>query len=87
VQAAGEKVGAKIIETKHTRDNYDLFVVQLEKRVEREDYNKLIAAAKKLGGWYSSFKGNGAVPGFQFKTKESAEAFQKLATRRRHAKP
>jgi phospholipid N-methyltransferase len=80
VQAAGEKVGAKIIETKHTRDGYDLFVVQLEKRVERDDYNKLIAAAKKLGGWYSSFKGNGAVPGFQFKTKEAAEAFQKLTS-------
>jgi predicted RNA methylase len=31
-----------------------------------------------MGGWYSSFSKNGAIPGFQFKDKESAQAFQKL---------
>lgn len=79
VTAAGEQVSAKIIETKHTRDGYDLFVVQLSARVSPEDYKKLLTGAKKMGGWYSSFKGNGAVPGFQFKDRASAEAFEKLA--------
>lgn len=80
VQAAAEKVGARIVETKHTRDGYDLFVVQLERRVERDDYNRLNAAAKKLGGWYSSYSKGEAEPGFQFKTRESAEAFLKLVS-------
>lgn len=79
VQAASETVGATIIETEHTRDKYPLFVVQLAARVSRDDYQRLVTAAKKLGGWYSSFKGNGAVPGFQFKERASAESFQKLA--------
>ena len=34
--------------------------------------------AKRLGGWYSAFRGNGAVPGFQFKTRENADAFLKF---------
>lgn len=80
VQAADEQVGAKLVETKHTRQGYDLFVVQLEKRVERDDYTRLLNAAKKLGGWYSSFNKAGAVPGFQFKDKAAGEAFLTLVT-------
>lgn len=38
------------------------------------------SAQEKLGGWYSAFRGRGAVPGFQFKIKESAEAFQKYVS-------
>ena len=80
VQAAGATTGAEIIATKHTRDGYDLFVVKAAERVERDVYNAWNAAAKKLGGWYSAFKGNGAIPGFQFKDRESAEAFQKYVS-------
>jgi hypothetical protein len=80
VQAAGEKVGAKVIETKHTQKGHDLFVVQLEKRVDKDDYHRLNTAAKKLGGYYSSYAKGGAVPGFQFKAREQADAFHKLAT-------
>ena len=32
VQAAGQTTGGEIIETKHTRDGYDLFVVQLDRK-------------------------------------------------------
>lgn len=64
-----------LIETKHTRDLYDLFVVRLDRRVEKEEFNRLNTAAKRLGGWYSSFKGAGATPGFQFKVKADAEQF------------
>jgi diguanylate cyclase (GGDEF)-like protein len=80
VTAAGATTGAEIIETKHTRAGYDLFVVKPAERVEREVYNSWNATAKKLGGWYSSFRGNGAVPGFQFKTREAAQAFQKYVS-------
>lgn len=79
VRAAGQTTGGQIIATKHTRDGYDLFVVQLADRLSAEDYKTVLAGAKRLGGWYSSFRGKGAVPGFQFKTREDAEAFLKLA--------
>lgn len=79
VTAAGQKVDGQIIETKHTQKGYDLFVVQLSERVSREDYDTLNAGAKRMGGYYSSFRGRGAVPGFQFKDRATAEAFVKLA--------
>lgn len=79
VRAAGQTTAGDIIATKHTRDGYDLFVVQLADRVSKDDYKTLLAGAKRMGGWYSSFRGNGAVPGFQFKDKAQAEAFLKLA--------
>ncbi|MDY0282029.1 MAG: N-6 DNA methylase, partial [Salinivirgaceae bacterium] len=65
-------------ETTHTKKGTPLFVVQLSDRVERDVYNGLNAAAKKLGGYYSSFRGAGAVPGFQFKTREDAEKFMAI---------
>ena len=54
--------------------------MQLAERVSREDYDTLNNSAKRLGGSYSSYRGNGAVPGFQFRTREAAEAFRKLVT-------
>jgi len=80
VGSAGATTDTEIIETKHTRDDYDLFVVQTAERVDRDIYKEWLSAAKKMGGWYSRFRGTGAVPGFQFKTRESAEAFQKYVS-------
>jgi Large polyvalent protein associated domain 39/ADP-Ribosyltransferase in polyvalent proteins len=79
VKAAGQTTGGQIIATKHTKTGVDLFVVQLADRLSKEDYNTILASAKKFGGWYSSFRGNGAVPGFHFKTRDGADAFLKLA--------
>lgn len=67
-----------IIETKHTQKGHDLFVVQLSDRVPKDQYTALASAAKKLGGYYSSYRKEGAVPGFQFKTREAAEKFRQL---------
>ncbi|HGW8790904.1 TPA: PLxRFG domain-containing protein [Pseudomonas aeruginosa] len=80
VASAGQTTAGDIIETKHTKHGHDLFVVQLAERVSREDYDTLNNSAKRLGGNYSSYRGNGAVPGFQFRTREAAEAFRKLVT-------
>lgn len=79
VRVAGQQVEGQIIETKHTQKGYDLFVVQLAERVSREDYETLNTSAKRMGGYYSSFRGRGAVPGFQFKDRATADAFVKLA--------
>ena len=79
VRAAGQSTAGIIIATKHTRDGHDLWVVKLADRVGKDDYTTLLNGAKRLGGNYSSFRGNGAVPGFQFRTPEAAQAFLKLA--------
>lgn len=75
VRVAAQTTTGQVIETKHTKTGEPLFVVKAADRVERDVYSQWNAAAKKLGGWYSSFRGNGAVPGFQFKTRENADAF------------
>ena len=79
MRVAGQVVDGKIIETRHTQKGHDLFVVQLAERVSREDYDTLNVNAKKLGGYYSSYRGRGAVPGFTFTDRAQAEAFVKLA--------
>lgn len=68
-------VGMELKETTHTKKGYDLFVVELSDRVDREVFNELKAKAKRLGGWYSSYRAGGAIPGFQFKEKTAAEQF------------
>lgn len=79
VRVAGQTVDGNIIATKHTKKGHDLYVVQLAERVSREDYETLNTGAKKIGGYYSSFRGGGAIPGFQFTTREQAQAFVTLA--------
>jgi hypothetical protein len=79
VRVAGQTVDGDIIATKHTKKGTDLYVVKLAERVSREDYDTLNAGAKRIGGYYSSFRGAGAVPGFQFTTREQAQAFVTLA--------
>lgn len=79
VRVAGQTVDGDIIATKHTKKGTDLFVVKLAERVSREDYETLNTGAKRIGGYYSSFRGGGAIPGFQFTTREQAQAFVTLA--------
>lgn len=64
-----------VIETEHTKLKHKLFVVQLGTRVERATYEQLNRQAQALGGYYSSYRREGAVPGFIFKTREPAEKF------------
>jgi hypothetical protein len=79
VSVAGQTVDGDIIATKHTKKGHDVFVVQLAERVSKEDYDTLNTGAKRIGGYYSSYRGAGAVPGFQFTDRAQAEAFVKLA--------
>jgi predicted RNA methylase len=67
-----------IVETVHTKKNIPLWVVRLSERVEKFIFQDLNSRAKQLGGYYSSYKGNGAVPGFTFERKEAAELFTQI---------
>jgi len=64
-----------IVETVHTKKNIPLWVVRLSERVEKYIFQDLNSRAKQLGGYYSSYKGGGAIPGFTFERKEAAELF------------
>jgi len=70
VVAAGE-----VVETKHTKTQEPLYVVQLGERVEPDAFRALSSRAKALGGYYSSYRGGGAIPGFTFRARDNAEAF------------
>lgn len=78
VRVAAQTTEGQVVETKHTKTGEPLFVVKAADRVDRDIYNHWNATAKRLGGYYSSFRGAGAVPGFQFKTRENADAFLKF---------
>ena len=82
VVAAGE-----VVETKHTKTQEPLYVVQLGERVEPDAFRALSARAKALGGYYSSYRGGGAIPGFTFRARDDAEAFARELGPRAPAEP
>lgn len=58
----------------HTKKGFDMFIVIMADRVERETYLDLLDKAKSLGGWYS--KKWGQTPaGFAFKDEGKAQEF------------
>lgn len=65
-------------ESMHTKKNIPLWVVQLNGRVERDVYTDLNSKAKALNGYYSSYRGQGAIPGFTFTEESNAKAFMGL---------
>ena len=69
----------QVVETLHTKTKIKLFVVQLGTRVDRATYERFNQQAKALGGYYSSYRRDGAIPGFIFKVHEQAEKFAVLA--------
>lgn len=79
IRAPGETVATtEIIKTKHTKHGHDLWQFAMQERVSPEEFKSLVAQARRLGGDYSSYRGNGAIPGWQFRTEEAAKAFKAL---------
>ncbi len=60
-----------ITEEKHSKTGETLFKVSMGNRVDKETYITLNTAAKKLGGYYSTFS-----KGFLFKDRAMAESFK-----------
>ncbi len=66
---------ATITPSKHTKLGHAIWVVQLVQRVDRPDYLRARELAHQHNGYYSNYKGNGAIPGFIFKVEAQAIAF------------
>ena len=66
--------GATIEKHTHTKRGFDMWLVILAERVERDEFERLRDAAKALGGWYS--RPWGKTPGgFAFKDEATARGF------------
>ncbi len=59
----------------HTKSRQPVFVAKIVKRLTPESYAQAKSRATAHGGYYSSFKGAGAIPGFHFKSAEERDAF------------
>lgn len=68
----GENDLAEVIKNFHQKLQLENFVVKLKKQVSENEFSTLKSTAKEMGGYYSNFKGAGAIPGFQFETQAAA---------------
>jgi hypothetical protein len=64
---------AEVVKGFHAKAQRDTYVLKLNKQISSADFNEVRLITKQLGGYYSNFKGNGAIPGFQFETMEAAQ--------------
>jgi hypothetical protein len=65
----------EIVKGVHTKYGYEIFTVKIKTKVDSDKFNELRSKAKDNGGYYSSFRGNGAIPGFIFKEEKEALKF------------
>jgi hypothetical protein len=77
--AAPPAAGLELVAGAHTKHGYPIWTARLVERVERETYQRLSAAAQLHGGYFSSYRGGGAVPGFVFREEAKAQAFMAWA--------
>jgi hypothetical protein len=73
-----EGLEMEIKKSRHTKKNIDLWVVVMNTRVETDVFKELSSKAKRLGGYYSSYRGGEAIPGFTFESEEAANNFAGL---------
>lgn len=72
---AGVSTGpARIEQHTHTKHGFEMWIVILPDRIDREDFDRLRDAAKAGGGWYSRAWGR-TPSGFAFKSEEAAAEF------------
>lgn len=73
-----ENMSVSLEQTVHSKKGHDVFVVVLSERIDKDAYKELVSKCKQLGGYYSSYSRDNAIPGYQFKTEDSAKSFMSL---------
>lgn len=68
-----------VVKNFHTKNGVDIYVAKVNIKLSETDFASLRSEAKKYNGYYSSFKGNGAIPGFVFDKEDDANKFAALA--------
>ena len=67
-----------LTQTKHTKTGEDLWVIGLKERISADEYKKLNAKVKAVGGYYSRYAKTPvgkSIPGFIFKSEPTEEVF------------
>lgn len=65
-----------LTQTKHTKTGEDLWIIGLKERISADEYKKLNAKVKEVGGYYSRYAktpDGKPIPGFIFKKEPSEE--------------
>lgn len=57
----------------HAKEQRPTYVLKLKKKISSDEFDQIRKLTSELGGYYSAFKGSGAVPGFQFPSMELAQ--------------
>lgn len=78
ISAIDGEVNYELHEATHSKKGHELFIVSLADRVDRDLYTELNTKAKQLGGYYSAYNKQGAIPGFQFRTEDARSEFLKV---------
>lgn len=76
--SSSDNVSLELIKSRHTKKGIDIWVVRLPDRVPKETYQRLNNRARALDGYYSRYRGQGAIPGFIFESEEGAKKFLSL---------
>jgi hypothetical protein len=63
------------VKNRHAKKGTDIFVVQMAARLSDEQYQRIKTISGRYSGYYSSFRGNGAIPGFIFNSEDQANGF------------
>jgi len=64
-----------VAETLHAKKGTMTYVAKMDRRLSDTEYRSELSRAKSAGGYYSAFKGSGAIPGFQFPSAAVRDAF------------
>ncbi len=78
IRATQVEADLTLVETIHTKKQIPLWVVKLSERIDSDKFKELKIRARQLDGYYSNFRGNGAIPGFTFTQEEKAQKFISL---------
>jgi len=73
-KVSGDHGGFELTKNFHSKRGQDIFTASPKNRVDRDEYDKMNTAAKRLGGWY--YKQFGSTPGgFHFPDEEKRNKF------------
>ena len=67
-----------LTQTKHTKTGEDLWIIGLKERISADEYKKLNAKVKAVGGYYSRYAktpDGKSIPGFIFKAEPTEQVF------------
>lgn len=67
------KAATEVVKSFHAKNQKDIWVIKMNDRFEYADFNTMKQMTNNNGGYYSAYKGQGAIPGFVFDNEQDAQ--------------